>query len=202
MKNRIIYSQMTSAYFWTSLTPFPPCQHFYTLQFRNFIQQCQHFTNPPPPPRVLLTSFVKVKFLLTIFSITLFQIFYLEGREPVTIMNVQNVLRIIIAQEINIVLDTPVYQNTNIQIIQLKDPGHGQLQDHFILTGKIHVSPTLISVTLSALQLPSHGILTMIHTHSPIMTIMILHSILQMCQQRLHLNLFNELFLCLKQFLV
>ena len=30
-------SQMTSAYFWTFLTPSPlPCQQFYTIEFRNF----------------------------------------------------------------------------------------------------------------------------------------------------------------------
>ena len=31
--------------------PLPPCQQFYSVQFRNFIKLCQHFTNLPPPPR-------------------------------------------------------------------------------------------------------------------------------------------------------
>ena len=113
-------------------------------------------------------------------------------------MNVQNVLRIIIAQEINIVLDTHVYNKFIMitRIIQLK------IGIRRILPGKIiTMIQTINMVKLTIiLQLPRAMSVNMT-TYLTLVSMIRIFNILQICKQ-LHLILFRKLFLCLKQFFV
>ena len=82
----------------------------------------------------------------------------MEGGKFVTIMNVQNVQRIIIAMEINTVLDTAVYPE------QLQDQIHimtTQLQDHLIMTTQLqdHIDPHKPILVIQRVTL------TRVHSH-------------------------------------